>query len=397
MKVCVIIIITIMSSSSSNSQIYARFVPDVTSISHSKGPPLLSSTSPIIVSALNAAFPAILIINSVLSILTWTNENKSSNFLFLLVYITVVKYWNILGVLFFPLLLCFSFCCFYWGIKVILEDTGPGSTSPTLEEIIDTLTNMSIRLRLLVKPILDIKKADSDSLWRLLITATLLTPVYISLMKFLFSPTSFCIFWGTFIFTYHSMWFIAIRKLLWRSVYIRKGTSFLTGLDISTLDKSSDIVRMTDLKVLNAGNSTTSRLDHSAPPLPTRADTNTRKIVEFQIFENQRRWLGFGWTEYTLPNERVQFTDADLKPCDGIDAFKFPTIPELAKIDHKWTWFDESWKVDKSFNKEQDPDGWVYYNNNWEFPEYEDNVGKFTRSRKLVRRALLVVDNNQTI
>ncbi|GME97386.1 unnamed protein product [[Candida] boidinii] len=121
------------------------------------------------------------------------------------------------------------------------------------------------------------------------------------------------------------------------------------------------------------------------------------QIVEFQIFENQRRWLGFGWTEYTLPNERVQFTDADLKPCDGIDAFKFPTIPELAKIDHKWTWFDESWKVDKSFNKEQDPDGWVYYNNNWEFPEYEDNVGKFTRSRKLVRRALLVVDNNQTI
>ncbi|QPG76335.1 hypothetical protein FOA43_003721 [Brettanomyces nanus] len=119
------------------------------------------------------------------------------------------------------------------------------------------------------------------------------------------------------------------------------------------------------------------------------------KVVEFEVFENQRRWFGVGWSDSLLPIERQHYTNEYLKQCcDTLDSYNFPNLPEMSGLSelsekHPWKWMDEHWKIDREFCKGKDPDGWIYYDNTWGGMSYQDSISKFTRTRRLIRRALL--------
>ena len=120
-----------------------------------------------------------------------------------------------------------------------------------------------------------------------------------------------------------------------------------------------------------------------APPLPPRKKStqevaaslaakrrpeSTGVRFTFSIYENQRRWLGIGWTSSMLAYERASWTDEHINSVPPKDQFE---LPEVEGRHSRWRWLQGSeWKIegaekdrkaDKSVTREED--GWIYYDN----------------------------------
>lgn len=81
------------------------------------------------------------------------------------------------------------------------------------------------------------------------------------------------------------------------------------------------------------------------------------------VFENQRRWLGLGWTSSLLAYERAAWTDEHLNPSDAKQNFR---LPEVDSGVSKWRWVPGSdWQVEGAGKGKAggDGDGWIYYDN----------------------------------
>ncbi|CEG73723.1 hypothetical protein RMATCC62417_09051 [Rhizopus microsporus] len=133
--------------------------------------------------------------------------------------------------------------------------------------------------------------------------------------------------------------------------------------------------------------------------------TRTEMIFQFEVYENQRWWLGVHWTTNMMPNERGPWTDSQLKPIPSKEEFQLPestsnttyqTINEKQTIKRTtrkvWTWADGDWWVDMTGELEGkvDHNGWEYGNNAWKQLSGMPGIQTFTRRRRWCRRARLV-------
>jgi hypothetical protein len=174
---------------------------------------------------------------------------------------------------------------------------------------------------------------------------------------------------GTVMLSWHSRPARVTRTLLWRSRTVRQTCAFITGLDFGdfvTIDRKG------------------------APPLPPRKKStqevaaslaakrrpeSTGVRFTFSIYENQRRWLGIGWTSSMLAYERASWTDEHLNSVPPKDQFE---LPEVEGGQSRWRWVQGSeWKVDgaekdgkteKGVPKEDA--GWIYYDNKVRHPTF---------------------------
>jgi hypothetical protein len=86
----------------------------------------------------------------------------------------------------------------------------------------------------------------------------------------------------------------------------------------------------------------------------------------FTIYENQRRWLGIGWTSSMLAYERASWTDEHLNTTAPKDKFE---LPEVEGGRAKWIWVDGSeWEIEGGDDTTDQPDsepdgGWIFYDN----------------------------------
>ena len=83
----------------------------------------------------------------------------------------------------------------------------------------------------------------------------------------------------------------------------------------------------------------------------------------FVVFENQRRWLGIGWTTTLLTYERAAWTDEHLNPSDSKAEFR---LPEVEHGSAQWQWVKGSeWQVEGGGKTKASAgaDGWIYYDN----------------------------------
>ncbi|KAL9056289.1 MAG: hypothetical protein Q9206_002814 [Seirophora lacunosa] len=141
------------------------------------------------------------------------------------------------------------------------------------------------------------------------------------------------------------------------------------------------------------------------PPLPPRhksqdsaANAMCKQSLQskgvrftFVVFENQRRWLGLGWTRSLLAYERAPWTDEQLNPSNSKDNFQLPHIDGASA---KWQWVEGSeWKVERGGKSKtgDEADGWIFYDNKWNNGHRgQDGWGRYTRRRKWYRDAELV-------
>ncbi|GME99555.1 unnamed protein product [Ambrosiozyma monospora] len=209
------------------------------------------------------------------------------------------------------------------------------------------------------------------------------SPVYFFILKYTFNTRLFLLVGGVLALTWNSTWMIAIVHLFWRSRYVRTAAMFITGLEFSLVDKSMD-------------------LDYQNFPhrrffklTPIKKDVGQEVYkVRFEMLENQRRYVGLGWTGTTLPMERSHYTSTDFEFCCGdIEDFPFPNlVPFKPSSKSDWKWLDPWWEICK--DDASGEDGWIYYDKTWGNPSREDSIHAYTRTRKLTRTAKVIITHN---
>ncbi|OWP02915.1 hypothetical protein B2J93_3495 [Marssonina coronariae] len=120
----------------------------------------------------------------------------------------------------------------------------------------------------------------------------------------------------------------------------------------------------------------------------------------FILYENQRRWVGLGWTTSLFAYERAPWTDEHLNPAPTKEEFELPDVEGGVA---QWRWVEGShWLVEGAAETDEGGtkaksdtldggQGWIYYDNKWQAGRRGvDGWGRYTRRRKWYRDAELV-------
>ena len=405
---------------------------------HQKSP-LLAATPPQITRVLAYSHPFILPLNKLAGLLTWTSGDPWESFLLVASFWAVIMYGDVVTRYAGPIIVVSGLILgMYTRRYSPLSSTGwtgekgqkahkrADSDSDikhhkSLEEIVDSLKLFTSRCNILLDPFLRLtdflstqRTATSattrPALTVLFIRILFVLPIWILLTFppfYILSTKRVVLAIGTVMLSWHSRPARVTRTLLWRSRATRRTCAFLTGLnfgDIVSADKKG------------------------APPLPPRKKStqevaaslaakrrpeSTGVRFTFSIYENQRRWLGIGWTSSMLAYERASWTDEHLNSVPPKDQFE---LPEVEGGQSRWRWVQGSeWKIegrdkdskaDKGVSKEDA--GWIYYDNKVGLRAHyaqlrtlkgcqwrdgrrgQDGWGRYTRRRKWYRDAELV-------
>lgn len=401
----------------SDEVVFAVFEPSEAKLLTSTSQNKLLVENPIMASALANIFPYLLFFDNFLEVITWTNGDPYQNCLLVVGYSILVLYWNSLKYWVVPMAMAIGFSSLVWTTNSVIYDAKYGE-KPTVDEVMLTLHNITVRFELFFRPAKHLKLSTSNSI-KMLMGAVLATPLQLALTKTVLPPRRYTWIMGLIFLTYHSPWSYAIRRLLWRSVYIRAIVFFLTGLDIR-------LARNDELLCKKASHATISRTHSPAATdneniseteVPSSdkvkmvnnftilrkvivSPTQLRQTVQFDILENERRWIGLGWSKLLLPSERASFCYEPLMmsapdPLQDSE-FKFPVF-ENDLYAYLWQWMDDRWEIDSDFNGSRYKNGWVYYDTNWQNGAYQDGFSRYTRTRKWTRRAILLIDKQAEV
>ncbi|KAL8732817.1 MAG: hypothetical protein Q9181_003809 [Wetmoreana brouardii] len=382
-----------------------------------KKSPLLIATPPSITRALAFSHPFLLPLNKVVGLLSWTSGDPWESFLLVAGFWALVLYGDLLVQWAGPLILVvFLILGMYsrryspssstgWTGEKQGDQKDPSEGTmkhqKTLDEIVETLTIFTSRCNTLLEPFLALtdflstqqtatSATTRPALTTLFVRILFLSPFWIVMTLpplHIITTRRVVLTLGTLILTWHSRPARVTRTILWRSLTIRHAASIITGLTL---------VGETQEEKPQSG---------EPPPLPPRHKSHevvTNALAQespqstgvrftFIVYENQRRWLGLGWTHSLLAYERAPWTDEHLNPSKSKENFH---LPEIEGATARWQWVEGSeWKVEGSGKGKagDEADGWIFYDNKWnDGRRGQDGWGRYTRRRKWYRDAELV-------
>ncbi|CAI5757343.1 unnamed protein product [Candida verbasci] len=372
----------------------ATFEPSDTKLLSTSPTTKLLTESPVLATALSQIFPYLLLIDNFLEIISWTNDDQYLNFLIMVIYSCLIMYWNWFSHIILPLFFALAFASFVWSISSVIYDS-EHDEKPTIEEILYTLHNLTVRSEMLFRPLKEVE-FTSNNCTRFFIAGVILTPLQLLLTKTILTPQKGLWFFGLFIFSFHSPYSFAMRRLLWRSLYIRLAIVYMTGLNIK-ITKNDQVISPASSDIEDVTTLSNFKILKKKMVSPNQL----KQTVLFEILQNERRWFGIGWSTLLYPHDKPNFCyEQNLEMAPSVtlhkDDFEFPTF-ENDIYTYSWEWLDDNWQIDLEFNKSKSKDGWVYYDNNWETPRYKDGSGKYTRSRKWIRKAVLIIDKHEIV
>lgn len=370
--------------------------------------PLLSSTPPTVAKALVKAYPYLLIVNKLLAVITWTNDDYWINIVLMCIYAFAVLYFETLVTWLGHLILVGAVIVYAVLNNRILEET---NLRPTLDDVVQALTTTCIKADILLSPVTALALTPYD-IKRLLFTTVFLTPLYLVATSLLIKPRTILLHAGLFLLSYHLGYSRVTRRLVWKLKLTRVVCFYLTGLDFSQA-RNSSLFAAAFAKVQKTASSTSTVADPSKPVRFT-----------YVIYENQRRWLGIGWTSNLLSYERAPWTDEFLNESSSVETFELPN-PDSATSEGQqsyllhptiagahWRWVDKAWRLDvtndgsitlpsgkrsKTTANPTADEGFLYFDNVWKKPSTEDSYSKYTRRRRWVRTAELVFSNSTEV
>ena len=354
--------------------------------------PLLVATPPQITRALAQCHPFLLTLDKVAGLLLWSSGDPWESFLLVASFWVIVLYGDPITRWGGPILLVTSLI-----VGMYSKRYSPLSSTrftgekrkrnkredaeeqirhqKSLDEIVDTLDNFTSRCNLLLEPFLQLtdflstQQTPTSATSRPTLTTfftriILITPLWIVLtlppMRIITSRRVVLAV-GTLGLSWHSRPARVTRTLLWRSLTIRRIVSIVTGLSFIDLSLNT----------------------RKPPPLPPRsknqhdrasslANTGEAEAVgvrfTFVLYENQRRWLGLGWTSSLFNYERAPWTDEHLQPSPPKDQFQLPDVDSGMA---RWRWVPGcEWKFESNVELDKaggaggtNEDGWIYYDN----------------------------------
>lgn len=355
-------------------------------IVHRKSP-LLVATPPAVTRALAYSHPFILPLNKLAGLVTWTSGDPWESFLLVAGFWAVVMYSDVVILWAGPILVVFALILgMYWRRYSPLSSrawSGQKRSSsyqkPTaegwatrhhtsLDEIVETLRTFTTRCNILLEPLLDLtdflstqrtatSATTKPALTALFFRILFVTPLWILLTfppLYLLTTRRVVMLLGSIMLTYHCRPARVARVILWRSLFVRRICSMLTGLQFS-----SEVDKSLSIKAQSGGHPV---------GFATKRGASSGVRFTFMIYENQRRWLGIGWTYSLFPSERTAWTDEHLNSVPSTDEFE---LPDVHSGNAEWRWINGSeWHIEgadeaseKADPKSSDGGGWVYYDN----------------------------------
>ncbi|KAI1204324.1 Pex24p-domain-containing protein [Annulohypoxylon truncatum] len=423
---------------------------------HQKSP-LLLATPPQITRALAYSHPFLLPLNKLVGLLTWTTGDPWESFLLLVVFWATVQYGDVVVQFAGPIAVVMGIIGGMYGRRYSPlsssgwaehpsmaggKDKKPSGASAiggangqhqrnaseitstrhqkTLDEIVDTVKVFTTRCNILLEPLLEMtdflstqRTATSattrPALTTLFVRILAITPVWVALtlppLRIITTKRVVLVF-GTLLLTWHSRVCRVSRTLLWRSATMRRLARLVTGLQFdepakSKLDGANGIQTNIAIGSKTKQHNETAKVSSSALTAALkrsgRSGTKDSGVrFTFIIYENQRRWLGLGWTNSLFAYERAAWTDEHNNPVPPKDEFE---LPEVEDGHARWRWVEESkWRVDGApdldeadYDTDAGKNGWVFYDNKWQNGRRgNDGWGRWTRRRKWYRDAELV-------
>ena len=380
--------------------------------------PLLVATPPAVTRALAFSHPFLLPLSYAVGLLTWTSGDSWESFLLVASFWAatlygdiVIQYAGPVLVVIFLILIMYSrryspLSSSAWtGEKLQNQKEnleGGMKHQKSLDEIVDTLNAFTSRCNVLLEPFMQLTEFLSTqrtatsattrpTLTSLFIRILFVTPLWIgmTLPPFrILTTRRFIVTIGTVFLSWHSRPARVTRSLLWRSRQIRRVSSFVTGLDFLTPTPS---IKEEGIQPPALPPRTRNQRD-VASSLASRGQAPSAGVrFTFVVYENQRRWLGLGWTYSLLAYERAPWTDEHLNASDSNEDFR---LPEVENGTAEWRWVEGSeWNIDTGGKSKAgaSSDGWIYYDNKWNNGRRgQDGWGRYTRRRKWYRDAELV-------
>ncbi|KAH8808534.1 integral peroxisomal membrane peroxin-domain-containing protein [Xylogone sp. PMI_703] len=401
---------------------------------HQKSP-LLLATPPQVTRALAYSHPFLLPLNHIVGLLTWTTNDPWESFLLVSGFWAVVLYGDAIMRWAGPIVIVMTLILGMYsrrysplsstsltGEKQNKKHKKANSEATntkhqkTLDEIVDTLKVFTSRCNVLLDPLLELtdflstqRTATSattrPALTTLLIRILLITPLWVILTLEpirIITTRRIILVAGTLFLTWHSRAMKVSRTIMWRSSTIRRFCAFMTGLHfMDNLTPSQTGI--------NGNRPSLSRKASEDPEkTPTATSIGSKRRPDtpgvrftFILYENQRRWIGLGWTTNLLAYERSAWTDEQLNPAPSKDNFE---LPDVEGGGARWRWVEGSqWLVEgageydeggpkaKTDGSANGGSGWIYYDNKWQNGRRgQDGWGRYTRRRKWYRDAELV-------
>ncbi|EMC92759.1 hypothetical protein BAUCODRAFT_58054, partial [Baudoinia panamericana UAMH 10762] len=383
---------------------------------HQKSP-LLVATPPQVTRALAYSHPFILPLNFVAGLLSWTTGDPWESFLLLSAFWFITMYGDHVVRWAGPLVLVTGLILGMYSRRYSpLSSTIWSGDKPkrkpadseqrkSLDDLLESLETFTGRCDALLDPFLRLTEFLSTQS-----TATSATtrPALVSLFLRILATMPFWILltlpplhiittrrvvlvFGTIGLSWHSRPARVTRTILWRSRSVRRLASLVTGLRFDGVDHRQAAVP-------------------TLPPRSKAPNTSTLSVESgkpgvrftFTVYENQRRWLGLGWTASLFAYERQAWTDEHLSTCPDPEHFG---LPDTESDNAAWRWVSGSeWHVERAFSGTDSPSkradsehngsaddvGWTYYDNKWQNGQKADGWGRYTRRRKWIRDAELV-------
>ncbi|KMU76085.1 peroxisomal membrane protein PEX31 [Coccidioides immitis RMSCC 3703] len=404
-----------------------------TIIVHRKSP-LLVATPPAVTRALAYSHPFLLPLNRLVGLLSWTSGDPWESFLLVAAFWATTLYGDTILLWAGPILVVIGLILGLYSRRYSpLSSTGltgekhghrrgDSEATPqhhkTLDEIVESLREFTMRCNILLDPLIEFtdflstqRTATSattrPALTALLTRILLVTPVWILLTLppfYLITTRRIIISVGTVILTWHSKPARICRVILWRSLTVRLICSIITGLPFSSQpsNNTTNDFKISPILSLLSFRPFRSKSTQQVPEVSTtrrRAESPGVRFT-FILYENQRRWLGIGWTTSLFAYERAPWTDEHLNSAPSKDEFE---LPEVQGGNSRWRWVSGSeWRIDgvdpnsKRSGKtgkggDTDDGGWIYYDNKWnDGRRGQDSWNRYTRRRRWCRDAELV-------
>lgn len=399
--------------------------------------PLLSATPPQVTRALVYSHPFLETLNKAVGLLTWTSGDPWESFLLVTAFWATILYGDIAMKLAGPfiiltILIIGIYAQQYAPLTSLLtsestakkaNDTSTGNAKKvkqqkTLEEIVNTLRIFASRCHILLDPFLTLtnylliktknpsKSKFSSSLFIRIFFISLIWVILNLRPIEIITPRRFILVFGTIFLTWHSKPCRITRAILWRSALVRRLSSSITGLELSQNLPCDSQVRNTDniLQPAKQQEKQSSNFENKNRELTQAVDIKINSKMPgirftFVLYENQRRWVGLGWTTNLFSHERATWTDEHLNPAPTKENFELPDTKEEFTC---WRWVEGSkWLVEGACETEEGSQnagdnsdggmGWIYYDNKWQFGRRGlDGWSRYTRRRKWYRDAELV-------
>lgn len=424
---------------------------------HQKSP-LLLATPPQVTRALAYSHPFLLPLNKLTGLLSWTTADPWESFLLVAVFWATVLYGDVAVRFAGPVVLVLIVILGMYGRrfsplsssgwnedggagggngpksskgkgkKAPAENSGPAAANATagarggqhtragsevtntkhqktLDEIVETLKELTARCNILMEPLLELtdflstqRTATSattrPALTTLFIRILMCTPFWVALTFPPFriiSTRRVILVFGTMILTWHARVVKAGRTILWRSASVRKFAALITGLEIAVPEKANKDKNVgnqqpTFEKEPSKSKDAPSNARAQAQSELTKAIRRARGATDagvrftFIIYENQRRWVGLGWTNSLFAYERAAWTDEHNNPVPPKDKFELPGVDDDSSM--RWRWVRPSrWRVDGvsdesanggasggaeaewNYDGEAGKNGWIFYDN----------------------------------